>query len=85
MKRLLTFLLLFLFFSSTVAAQADTKQGKKIYTERCVLCHGVAGEGWDWRKKATKPPVPVPNLQEVIPERTDEYLQAVIKEGGQAV
>ena len=64
---------------------ADIKQGKKIYTERCVLCHGLAGEGWDWKKKAAKPPVPVPNLQEVIPERTDEYLQAVIKEGGKAV
>ena len=51
----------------------------------CVLCHGPAGEGWDWKKKAAKPPVPVPNLKEVIPERTDEYLQAVIKEGGRAV
>ena len=51
----------------------------------CVLCHGLAGEGWDWGKKAAKPPVPVPNLMEVIPERTDEYLQAVIKEGGTAV
>ena len=57
---------------------ADIKQGKKIYTERCVLCHGLAGEGWDWKKKAAKPPVPVPNLQEVIPERTDEYLQACL-------
>ena len=64
--------------------QADIKQGEKIYTERCVLCHGQAGEGWDW-KKIAKPPVPVPNLQEVIPERTDEYLYTVIKEGGSAV
>ena len=51
----------------------------------CVLCHGPAGEGWDWGKKAAQPPVPVPNLKEVIPERTDEYLQAVIKLGGRAV
>ena len=51
----------------------------------CVLCHGLVGEGWDWEKKAAKPPVPVPNLKEVIPERSDEYLQAVIKEGGRAV
>ena len=65
--------------------QANIKQGEKIYTERCVLCHGQAGEGWDWKKKAAKPPVPVPNLQEVIPERTDEYLYTVIKEGGSAV
>ena len=27
-------------------------------------------------KKAAKPPVPVPNLKEVIPERTDEYLHS---------
>ena len=85
MKRLLTFLLFFLSFSSTAVSQADIEQGEKIYTERCVLCHGLAGEGWDWERKAAKPPVPVPNLKEVIPERSDEYLQAVIKEGGMAV
>jgi Cytochrome c len=77
LKRLLTFLLLLLSSSSTAIVQADIKQGEKIYTERCVLCHGQAGEGWDWKKKAAKPPVPVPNLQEVIPERTDEYLYTV--------
>ena len=85
MKRLLTLLLLFLSFYSNAVSQADLEQGEKIYTEMCVLCHGLAGEGWDWKKKAAKPPVPVPNLKEVIPERTDEYLQAVIKDGGRAV
>ena len=85
MKRLLTFLLIFFSSSSTLTLRADIKQGEKIYTEMCVLCHGLAGEGWDWEKKAAKPPVPVPNLKEVIPERSDEYLQAVSKEGGRAV
>jgi len=44
----------------------------------------------EWRrlgrgKKAVKPPVPVPNLLKVLPQRTDEYLATVIKFGGNAV
>ncbi|MCS5600219.1 MAG: cytochrome c, partial [Rhodospirillales bacterium] len=75
------------FLPASMAAESleNIKIGKKIYTEQCVLCHGPAGEGWDWKKKAAKPPVPVPNLLEVLPERSDEYLATVIKFGGRAV
>lgn len=50
-----------------------------------MLCHGAQGEGWDWSKKVAKPPVPVPDLAEVAPERSDQYLFDVVKEGGEAV
>ena len=87
LKRYLPFLLVLVFLPASMAAesQGNIKIGKKIYTEQCVLCHGPAGEGWDWKKKAAKPPVPVPNLLEVLPERSDEYLVTVIKFGGRAV
>ena len=87
LKRYLTFLLVILFLPASKAAESreNIKIGKKIYTEQCVLCHGPAGEGWDWKKKAAMPPVPVPNLLEVLPGRSDEYLATVIKFGGSAV
>ena len=65
------------------AGNADT--GQQLYQERCVLCHGAAGQGWDWNKKAMQPPMPVPNLVEVMPQRSDEYLRAVVRDGGEAV
>ena len=52
--------------------QGDVLEGKKLYKEQCVLCHGKAGEGWDWDGKVAKPPVTVPNLPKVLPERSDE-------------
>jgi mono/diheme cytochrome c family protein len=63
----------------------DIANGKAIYVERCVLCHGAAGHGWDWDQKAMRPPVAVPNLVEVVPQRSDVYLRRVIRDGGEAV
>ena len=59
--------------------------GREIYQERCVLCHGSKGHGWDWGKKVVRPPVPVPDLVEVVPKRSGEYLMIVIRDGGKAV
>jgi len=59
--------------------------GADLYAEKCQLCHGARGEGWDWAAKVDKPPVPVPDLATVSPERSDEYLFDVVKGGGEAV
>ena len=77
--------LVFLPFALLAENHINLKIGEEVYIERCVLCHGKNGEGWDWGKKAVKPPVPVPNLLKVLPQRTDEYLATVIKFGGNAV
>ncbi len=70
-----------------VSAQlrGDAGKGRDLYVEKCVLCHGAQGEGWDWTKKVAKPPVPVPDLAKVGPERSDQFLFDVIKGGGEAV
>jgi mono/diheme cytochrome c family protein len=65
--------------------QGDPKKGRELYMEKCVLCHGSQGEGWDWTKKVDKPPIPVPDLAKASPEQSDQYLFDVVKEGGEAV
>ena len=63
----------------------EATKGREIYKERCVLCHGSKGHGWDWDKKAARPPVPVPNLVNVVPDRSDDQLMTVIRDGGKGV
>lgn len=79
-------LLLALFMAAPLSTQpkGDAKKGEDLYLEKCVLCHGSQGVGWDWSKKA-KPPIPVPDLAKVAPEQSDKYLFEVVKEGGEAV
>lgn len=78
---------LLLLIPCTVAAQGkgDPRHGEALYKEKCVLCHGGHGEGWDWGKKVAQPPVPVPDLGAVVPERDDQFLFTVVREGGEAV
>ena len=63
----------------------DPKKGEELYVEKCTLCHGSQGAGWDWSKKVEKPPVPVPDLAKTSPARSNQFLFDIIKEGGQAV
>ena len=72
---------------SIVSAQSkgDARKGRELYLEKCALCHGSQGEGWDWSKKVAKPPVPVPDLAKVTPGRSDKFLFDVVREGGEAV
>jgi mono/diheme cytochrome c family protein len=77
-----------LFLAPVTVAQegrGDPGRGGALYRERCLLCHGGQGEGWDWSKKVETPPVPVPDLAQVAPDRSDQYLFDVVKEGGEAV
>ncbi|MGH7265576.1 MAG: c-type cytochrome [Candidatus Rokuibacteriota bacterium] len=75
-----------LVLASPGAAQpGDAERGKALYQEKCVLCHGGTGAGWDWTRKVEKPPVPVPDLATAVPERDDRYLFTVVKDGGEGV
>lgn len=64
--------------------KGNAQKGRNLYLEKCVLCHGSQGEGWDWSKKA-KPPIPVPDLAKTAPEQPNEYLFDIVKGGGEAV
>lgn len=77
----------FLLLAGMVWAElrGDVRKGRELYQEKCALCHGAHGEGWDWTKKVAKPPVPVPDLATVAPERSDQFLFDVVKGGGEAV
>ncbi|MBI2089331.1 MAG: cytochrome c [Deltaproteobacteria bacterium] len=82
----LSFLLAWLFAIPLFAqAKGDAKRGQDLYLEKCVLCHGSQGEGWDWTKKVAKPPVSVPDLAQVVSKRSDEFLFEILKGGGEAV
>lgn len=82
----LSLLLVFLPAASLFAqTRGDAKKGRDFYLEKCVLCHGSEGAGWDWAKKVAQPPVPVPDLSKVSGERSDRYLFQIIKGGGEAV
>jgi mono/diheme cytochrome c family protein len=82
--RALAFLLILMATPLFAQQKGEAKKGQGLYLEKCVLCHGSQGEGWDWSKKA-KPPIPVPDLAKVAPERSNQYLFDVIKDGGEAV
>ena len=63
----------------------DPKKGEEIYVEKCTLCHGAQGAGWDWSKKVEQPPIPVPDLAKSGPAQSDRFLFDIIKGGGEAV
>jgi mono/diheme cytochrome c family protein len=69
----------------TAQTKGNSKRGEDLYLEKCVLCHGSQGEGWDWSKRVEKPPIPVPDLAKVVPQRSDQYLFDIINGGGEAV
>lgn len=81
----LAFLFIFMAAPLFVQQKGDTKNGRELYMEKCVLCHGSQGEGWDWTKKVAKPPVSVPDLAQVVSKRSDEFLFEILKGGGEAV
>ena len=65
--------------------KGDPKKGVELYAEKCVLCHGSRGQGWDWSKRVEKPPIPIPDLSKVVPQRPDQYLFDIVLGGGEAV
>lgn len=81
----LAFIALWTYAIGAAERSARLSVGKEIYQERCILCHGARGEGWDWEKKVVRPPVAVPDLAGAVAKRSDEFLLAVIRDGGEAV
>ena len=79
------FLVLVLAVPVLAQSRGDAKNGQELYMEKCVLCHGSQGEGWDWTKKVAEPPIPVPDLAKVAPQLSDQFLFDVVKGGGEAV
>ncbi|MGH7399292.1 MAG: c-type cytochrome [Candidatus Rokuibacteriota bacterium] len=71
--------------SAVDAASHRVALGKELYVERCALCHGSQGHGWEWTQKVMKPPVPVPNFVETVPKMSDDDLKRIILDGGEAV
>ena len=82
----LLFFSLILFMAAPLFGQSkgNSKNGQELYLEKCVLCHGSQGQGWDWSKKA-EPPIPVPDLAKTAPQHSDQYLFDIVKGGGEAV
>ena len=80
-------LALLLLVPAAVLAQSkgDPNRGEDLYIEKCVLCHGSEGQGWDWSKRVEKPPVPIPDLTKVLPQRSEQYLFNIVQGGGEAV
>jgi mono/diheme cytochrome c family protein len=66
----------------TVAAQAEAE---KIFSERCVTCHGVSGGG-DGPASAGLVPKPR-NFQDAAWQQSvsDEYIEQIVQYGGAAV
>lgn len=69
------------------ASKGDPEQGKPLYVEYCLQCHGSRGEGWGWGEKIPPPPVPITDLSdtELMMQLSDQYLFDIIKGGGEAV
>ena len=85
MRRALALAAVVLLASPVGAQPGNAKQGEALYQEKCALCHGGQGAGWDWSRKVEKPPVPVPDLVTAVPARDDGYLFTVVKDGGEGV
>ena len=85
MRLLLLALTLVLAKSLFAQTKGDSKNGEDLYLEKCVLCHGSQGRGWDWSKRVEQPPIAIPDLSVVVPQRSDQYLFDIIYGGGEAV
>jgi len=61
---------------------ANSKKGQAIYKGRCILCHGINGDGKGKMAKIIKNPPPF-NLK--ASRSPDNYLQDIISKGGEAM
>ena len=68
---------------AATAARAVPNAGKAIYDRDCAQCHGATGKG-DGEEAAYLTPTPKDFASGVLDKRGDDFLTAVIAEGGKA-
>jgi len=70
---------------SLIAQAADVEQGKKLYGQFCVSCHGQSGKG-DGAAAAALNPKPRDHTdKEYMSKMSDDDMLKVIKNGGAAI
>jgi mono/diheme cytochrome c family protein len=73
------------FSTALVAYAADVEQGKKLYGQFCVTCHGQSGKG-DGPGAAALNPKPRDHTdKEYMSKLSDDDLLKVIKNGGASI
>ena len=71
--------------TALVAHAADAEQGKKLYAQFCVTCHGESGKG-DGAAAAALNPKPRDHTdKEYMSKMSDDDMLKVIKNGGASV
>jgi cytochrome c oxidase cbb3-type subunit III len=71
--------------TALVASAADAEQGKKLYGQFCVSCHGQSGKG-DGAAAAALNPKPRDHTdKELMGKMSDDDMLKVIKNGGASV
>ena len=66
--------------STALSASEDTKKGKKIYEQYCLVCHGPQGNGDGPVGMALKPP-PANLTGDMVKKKPDSELLTVIRKG----
>lgn len=68
---------------SSTAGRAAASAGKTVYDRDCTQCHGAAGKG-DGEEAQYLTPTPKDFASGILEKRGDDFLAAVIAEGGKA-
>ena len=84
MKKALMFFLLFgaLLFPKAAAAADQFDEGKNLYGEKCVICHGLLGNGQGPASAAfSPPPADFTNPQFWQKQDVDQFIANTVKNG----
>ena len=73
------------FSTALIAYAADAEQGKKLYGQFCVTCHGESGKGDGPAAAALNPKPRDHTNKEYMSQMSDEEMLKVIKNGGASV
>jgi mono/diheme cytochrome c family protein len=74
-----------MFSTALIAYAADAEQGKKLYGQFCVTCHGESGKGDGPAAAALNPKPRDHTNKEYMSQMSDEEMLKVIKDGGASV